>query len=155
MFWPSFNSVLVDDRTPGRKLGAVLSTYLALAVSAVTAAAVSVLSSPKGKLNLVEFETHCITLSSRRKNNETLLVGVNRMRPSRTELCLCIRLVYFLSGSHAVMHPCWRCCGWGFHVSSSSAMGSDDNWIHCCCSVNHWIPISQGLSPLKHPVFEI
>uniref|UniRef100_A0A3Q4MLH0 Rh blood group, D antigen n=1 Tax=Neolamprologus brichardi TaxID=32507 RepID=A0A3Q4MLH0_NEOBR len=52
MFWPSFNSVLVEDRTPGRKLEAVCSTYLALAVSAVTAAAVSVLSNPKGKLNL-------------------------------------------------------------------------------------------------------
>lgn len=53
MFWPTFNSVLVDDHTPGRKLGAVCSTYLALAVSAVTAAAVSVLLNPKGKLNLV------------------------------------------------------------------------------------------------------
>ncbi|TNN60124.1 Ammonium transporter Rh type B [Liparis tanakae] len=53
MFWPSFNSVLVDHRSPGRKLGAVCSTYLALAVSAVTAAAVSVLSSPKGKLHPV------------------------------------------------------------------------------------------------------
>lgn len=53
MFWPSFNSVLVDNHTPGRKLGAVFSTYLALAVSAVTAAAVSVLCSPKGKLNPV------------------------------------------------------------------------------------------------------
>ncbi|XP_071755452.2 rh blood group, D antigen [Centroberyx gerrardi] len=51
MFWPSFNSVLVDHPAPGRKLWAVYSTYLALAVSAVTAAAVSVLSSPKGKLN--------------------------------------------------------------------------------------------------------
>ncbi|KAI3367899.1 hypothetical protein L3Q82_026724 [Scortum barcoo] len=59
MFWPSFNSVLVDDRTPGRKLGAVCSTYLALAVSAVTAAAVSVLSSPKGKLNLMHMQS-CI-----------------------------------------------------------------------------------------------
>lgn len=53
MFWPSFNSVLVDDRTPGRKLEAVCSTYLALAVSAVTAAAMSVLSNPKRKLHLV------------------------------------------------------------------------------------------------------
>lgn len=60
MFWPSFNSVLVDDNPPGRKLGAVLNTYLALAASAVTAAAVSVLSSPKGKLNLVQLEAHCI-----------------------------------------------------------------------------------------------
>uniref|UniRef100_A0A3B4ZKU3 Ammonium transporter Rh type C-like n=1 Tax=Stegastes partitus TaxID=144197 RepID=A0A3B4ZKU3_9TELE len=54
MFWPTFNSILVDDRTPGRKLGAVCSTYLALAVSAVTAAAVSLLSHPKGKLNLMQ-----------------------------------------------------------------------------------------------------
>ncbi|XP_028251059.1 rh blood group, D antigen [Parambassis ranga] len=51
MFWPSFNSVLVDD--PQRKLGVVCSTYLALAVTAVTAAAVSVLCSPKGRLNLI------------------------------------------------------------------------------------------------------
>lgn len=53
MFWPTFNSVLVDDRFPERKLEAVCSTYLALAVSAVTAASVSVLSSARGKLNLV------------------------------------------------------------------------------------------------------
>ncbi|KAG7226291.1 hypothetical protein INR49_003042 [Caranx melampygus] len=59
MFWPSFNSVLVDDHIPGRKLEAVCSTYLALAVSAVTAAAVSVLSSPKGKLNLIHMKS-CI-----------------------------------------------------------------------------------------------
>ncbi|XP_068436023.1 rh blood group, D antigen [Clinocottus analis] len=59
MFWPSFNSVLVDNRSPGRKLGAVCSTYLALAVSAVTAAAVSMLSSPKGKLNPIHMQS-CI-----------------------------------------------------------------------------------------------
>ncbi|XP_039642178.1 rh blood group, D antigen isoform X1 [Perca fluviatilis] len=57
MFWPSFNSVLVDNHTPGRKLGAVFSTYLALAVSAVTAAAVSVLCSPKGKLNPIHMQS--------------------------------------------------------------------------------------------------
>nr|XP_029135390.1 ammonium transporter Rh type A-like isoform X1 [Labrus bergylta] len=59
MFWPSFNSVLVGDAPSGRKLGVVCSTYLALAVSAVTAAAVSVLSSPKGKLNLNHMQS-CI-----------------------------------------------------------------------------------------------
>ncbi|TKS86368.1 C Rhesus blood group family type [Collichthys lucidus] len=59
MFWPSFNSVLVGNRIPGRKLGAVCSTYLALAVSAVTAAAMSVLSSPKGKLNIIHMQS-CI-----------------------------------------------------------------------------------------------
>ncbi|XP_072221057.1 rh blood group, D antigen [Leuresthes tenuis] len=59
IFWPSFNSVLVDHRTPERKLVAICSTYLALAVSAVTAAAVSVLFSPKGKLNLIQMQS-CI-----------------------------------------------------------------------------------------------
>ncbi|XP_042243916.1 rh blood group, D antigen isoform X1 [Thunnus maccoyii] len=59
MFWPSFNAILVDDRIPGRKLGAVCNTYLALAVSAVTAAAVSVLTSPKGKLNPIHMQS-CI-----------------------------------------------------------------------------------------------
>ncbi|XP_059209945.1 rh blood group, D antigen [Centropristis striata] len=59
LFWPSFNSVLVDNGIPGRKLGAVCSTYLALAVSAVTAAAVSVFTSPKGKLNLIHMQS-CI-----------------------------------------------------------------------------------------------
>lgn len=53
MFWPSFNSVLVDDNSPGRKQAAICGTYLSLAVSAVTAAALSVLSSPKGKFDLV------------------------------------------------------------------------------------------------------
>ncbi|XP_041669316.1 rh blood group, D antigen [Cheilinus undulatus] len=57
MFLPTFNSVLVDDAV--RKMEAVCSTYLALAVSAVTAAAVSVLSSPKGKLNPNHMQT-CI-----------------------------------------------------------------------------------------------
>ncbi|KAK2826300.1 hypothetical protein Q5P01_020514 [Channa striata] len=54
MFWPSFNSILVEN-----KIRAVCSTYLALAVSAVTAAALSVLSSPKGKLNPIHLQS-CI-----------------------------------------------------------------------------------------------
>ncbi|XP_062325689.1 rh blood group, D antigen [Osmerus eperlanus] len=57
MFWPSFNSVLVDPNDHQRKLTAVYSTYLALSVSAVTAAGVSVLSSPTGKFNLVHVQS--------------------------------------------------------------------------------------------------
>ncbi|XP_020775046.1 rh blood group, D antigen [Boleophthalmus pectinirostris] len=57
MFWPTFNSVLVDNYPRGRKFEAVCSTYLSLAVSAVTAAAVSVVTSPKGKLNLVQIQS--------------------------------------------------------------------------------------------------
>uniref|UniRef100_A0A3Q2YHF5 Rh blood group, D antigen n=1 Tax=Hippocampus comes TaxID=109280 RepID=A0A3Q2YHF5_HIPCM len=45
MFWPSFNSILMEER----RLSAVCSTYLALAVCAVASVALSVLSSPKGK----------------------------------------------------------------------------------------------------------
>lgn len=71
MFWPSFNSVLVDNRTPGTKLAAICSTYLALAVSAVTAAAVSVLSSPKGKLHPVGYDTWFV--------NTTLYSIMNRV----------------------------------------------------------------------------
>lgn len=135
MFWPSFNSVLVDDRTPGRKLWAVLSTYLALAVSAVTAAAVSVFSSPKGKLNLVQFETHCITLSSRRKNNKNP-AGWSKQNRTRTESCLCIRLVYqihmqscILAGGVAVgvsmsaVHQPWEAMTIGFTAAVLSTIG--------------------------------
>ena len=53
MFWPSFNSILVDKRTPERDLEVVCSTYLALAASAVAAVAVAVLLKPKGKASLV------------------------------------------------------------------------------------------------------
>ncbi|XP_054651815.1 rh blood group, D antigen [Dunckerocampus dactyliophorus] len=51
MFWPSFNSILVDFHFPERRLRAVCSTYLALAVSGVASVAMSVLSSPRGKVN--------------------------------------------------------------------------------------------------------
>lgn len=57
MFWPSFNSVLMEDYPRGRKIGAVCSTYLSLAVSALTAASVTVVTSPRGKLNLVQIQS--------------------------------------------------------------------------------------------------
>ncbi|XP_056282066.1 rh blood group, D antigen isoform X3 [Pseudoliparis swirei] len=72
--------------------------------------------------------------------------------PSQQQLCLCSpaprgsstrTYISTLSDPHAVMHPCrGRCCR-GLHVSGPSAMGSHDNRIHCCCSVDHWIPIPQ------------
>lgn len=55
MFWPSFNSILVDNRTPERDLEVVCSTYLALAAGAAAAAAVAVLLNPSGKLSLVRY----------------------------------------------------------------------------------------------------
>ncbi|KAK3553337.1 hypothetical protein QTP70_000845 [Hemibagrus guttatus] len=51
MFWPSLNAAL------GRNFTAICGTYLSLAVSAVTAMAVSVLSSSKGKINLVHVQS--------------------------------------------------------------------------------------------------
>ncbi|XP_019909949.2 rh blood group, D antigen isoform X2 [Esox lucius] len=48
--------VELDHPDRGRKLMAVYSTYLSLAVSAVTAAGFSVLTSPQGKLNLFHIQ---------------------------------------------------------------------------------------------------
>uniref|UniRef100_A0A8C5HYF9 Ammonium transporter Rh type B-like n=1 Tax=Gouania willdenowi TaxID=441366 RepID=A0A8C5HYF9_GOUWI len=59
VFWPSFNSALLSGRSPVRKLECVCSSYLALAVSAVTAAAVSVIFNPKGRFNLLHLQS-CI-----------------------------------------------------------------------------------------------
>ncbi|XP_041508589.1 blood group Rh(CE) polypeptide [Microtus oregoni] len=51
IFWPSFNSALLE--WPNEKKSAVLNTYYALAVSAVTATSMSALSDPQGKINMV------------------------------------------------------------------------------------------------------
>ncbi|KAG7334432.1 hypothetical protein KOW79_002839 [Hemibagrus wyckioides] len=51
MFWPSLNAALEPD------ISAKSNTYLSLAVSAVTAMAVSALSSSKGKINLVHVQS--------------------------------------------------------------------------------------------------
>ncbi|KAK6474276.1 ammonium transporter Rh type A-like [Huso huso] len=51
MFWPSYNSVLIEGKA--EKMNAVYSTYFSLAASAVTVFAFSVLISKKGKMNMV------------------------------------------------------------------------------------------------------
>lgn len=55
MFWPSFNSALVRDYRweRGLKLTVIYGTYLSLAVSVVMAMSVSMLTSSKGKMNMV------------------------------------------------------------------------------------------------------
>ncbi|KAM9108059.1 blood group Rh(CE) polypeptide [Megaptera novaeangliae] len=50
MFWPSFNSALLD--IPDEKKKALFNTYYALAVSMVTAISVSALAHPQGKINM-------------------------------------------------------------------------------------------------------
>nr|XP_045006217.1 blood group Rh(CE) polypeptide isoform X1 [Jaculus jaculus] len=51
IFWPSFNSALVDS--PHVKKNAVFNTYYALAASTVTAASASALAHPQGKINMI------------------------------------------------------------------------------------------------------
>ncbi|KAM9477516.1 rh blood group, D antigen [Clarias gariepinus] len=51
MFWPSFNSAMKKN------ISVICTTYLSLAVSAVTAMVVSVMSSSKGKINLVHVQS--------------------------------------------------------------------------------------------------
>jgi len=54
MFWPSFNSALVSHRVEKElKLTVIYGTYLSLAVSVVIAMSVSMLTSCKGKMNMV------------------------------------------------------------------------------------------------------
>lgn len=54
MFWPSFNSALVPQRWEKElKLTVIYGTYLSLAVSVVMAMSVSMLTSSKGKMNMV------------------------------------------------------------------------------------------------------
>uniref|UniRef100_A0A3Q3VVS0 Ammonium transporter AmtB-like domain-containing protein n=1 Tax=Mola mola TaxID=94237 RepID=A0A3Q3VVS0_MOLML len=133
MFWPSFNSVLVEDRIPGRKLGAVCGTYLALAVSAVTSAALSVLSSPKGKFNLMHLQS-CILAGG-------VAVGV----------------------SMTAIHQPWEAMTIGFTAAIASAIGFRYNKIHillahqcqdtCAVLSTHGLPGLLGW--LAHLVLQI
>ncbi|KAM6174102.1 RH-like protein IC [Erethizon dorsatum] len=52
IFWPSFNSALVD--IANEKKNAVFNTYYALAVSTVTATSVSALNHHQGKINMID-----------------------------------------------------------------------------------------------------
>ncbi|XP_051027031.1 blood group Rh(D) polypeptide-like [Acomys russatus] len=51
IFWPSFNSALLDGTN--EKNYSVFNTYCALAVSTVTATAMSALTHPQGKINMI------------------------------------------------------------------------------------------------------
>uniref|UniRef100_A0A8D0GKY9 Ammonium transporter AmtB-like domain-containing protein n=1 Tax=Sphenodon punctatus TaxID=8508 RepID=A0A8D0GKY9_SPHPU len=55
MFWPTFNSVLLSDDVEKRK--AIYNTYYAIAVSAVTAFALSAASNRNGKFDMVHVRT--------------------------------------------------------------------------------------------------
>ncbi|XP_054995110.1 blood group Rh(CE) polypeptide isoform X1 [Sorex araneus] len=51
MFWPSFNSALLD--IPSHRKNAIFNTYYALAVSAVTTISISALTHPQGKISMM------------------------------------------------------------------------------------------------------
>lgn len=54
IFWPSFNAAVVYQKWDrGLKLSVIYGTYLSLAVSVVVAMTVSMLTSSKGKMNMV------------------------------------------------------------------------------------------------------
>ncbi|XP_026114552.1 ammonium transporter Rh type A-like [Carassius auratus] len=59
MFWPSFNSALVRDLK--LKLTVIYGTYLSLAVSVVMAMSVSMLTSAKGKMNMVHVQSSALS----------------------------------------------------------------------------------------------
>uniref|UniRef100_A0A8C1IK47 Rh blood group, D antigen n=1 Tax=Cyprinus carpio TaxID=7962 RepID=A0A8C1IK47_CYPCA len=63
MFWPSFNSALVRDHKweRGLKLTVIYGTYLSLAVSVVMAMSVSMLTSAKGKMNMVYVQSSALS----------------------------------------------------------------------------------------------
>uniref|UniRef100_A0A673JM83 Rh blood group, D antigen n=1 Tax=Sinocyclocheilus rhinocerous TaxID=307959 RepID=A0A673JM83_9TELE len=63
MFWPSFNSTLVGDHKweRGLKLTVIYGTYLSLAVSVVMAMSVSMLTSSKGKMNMVHVQSSALS----------------------------------------------------------------------------------------------
>uniref|UniRef100_A0A673J1B8 Ammonium transporter Rh type A-like n=1 Tax=Sinocyclocheilus rhinocerous TaxID=307959 RepID=A0A673J1B8_9TELE len=63
MFWPSFNSALVRDYRwdGGLKLTVIYGTYLSLAVSVVMAMSVSMLTSSKGKMNMVHVQSSALS----------------------------------------------------------------------------------------------
>uniref|UniRef100_A0A8C2A2M6 Rh blood group, D antigen n=1 Tax=Cyprinus carpio TaxID=7962 RepID=A0A8C2A2M6_CYPCA len=63
MFWPSFNSAMVRDHKweRGLKLTVIYGTYLSLAVSVVMAMSVSMLTSAKGKMNMVHLQSSTLS----------------------------------------------------------------------------------------------
>lgn len=62
MFWPSFNSVLVDGVV--KKRNAIHNTYYAIAVSAVIAFALSALTNKNGKLQMVREKRRLLCLET-------------------------------------------------------------------------------------------
>ncbi|NP_001019990.1 Rh blood group, D antigen [Danio rerio] len=62
MFWPSFNSALLSSRWErALRLTVIYGTYLSLAVSVVVAMSVSMLTSSKGKMNMVHVQSSALS----------------------------------------------------------------------------------------------
>ncbi|KAJ8289459.1 hypothetical protein GJAV_G00001530 [Gymnothorax javanicus] len=56
VFWPSFNSALIDHAQQNRKFQVIASTYLSQATSAVAAFVITVATSPKGRINMIHIQ---------------------------------------------------------------------------------------------------
>lgn len=135
MFWPSFNSILVDERAPARELAAACSTYLALAAGAVAAAAVASLLSPKGKLSLV-----------RRRSRVSAAAPAHLIRG---------RPGFFSSEAGAIVRPGRGRGRRRVPVVHPSAVGSHDDRTLCRRPLGSCISTSQGLdlSSVRRPAF--
>ncbi|XP_048860662.1 rh blood group, D antigen [Brienomyrus brachyistius] len=56
LFWPSFLSGLVAPSLPAYKMAAIYSTYLSMAASAISAFTISIVMSPRGKINMAHIQ---------------------------------------------------------------------------------------------------
>uniref|UniRef100_A0A672RQA5 Rh blood group, D antigen n=1 Tax=Sinocyclocheilus grahami TaxID=75366 RepID=A0A672RQA5_SINGR len=97
MFWPSFNSTLVGDHKweRGLKLTVIYGTYLSLAVSVVMALSVSMLTSSKGKMNMVSVD--CGIIKALLLSSRTCVVLVQRPRFASTAFSLTLNDFLFFS----------------------------------------------------------
>ncbi|XP_060781256.1 rh blood group, D antigen isoform X2 [Neoarius graeffei] len=132
MFWPSFNSVLEQN------FSVLCSTYLSLAVSAITATAVSVLSSSKGKINL---RLLCV----KTPGGQHFLKYSNLRAPSGSNQhpCHSERKVT-LHCAYPELHAGWWHCCWCRRDLNSCSLDRHDDWFLCYSFVNSGISIFEG-----------
>uniref|UniRef100_A0A8C5AZI4 Rh blood group, D antigen n=1 Tax=Gadus morhua TaxID=8049 RepID=A0A8C5AZI4_GADMO len=148
MFWASLNSILVDEGE--RKLRIILSTYLALAVSAVAAAAVSVFTSPRGRINLDHIQKCSLSGG--------VAIGVSMSLVHRPWVAMTIGLaagvistlsLRYLKGHMLLAFGCHDTCG----VLSVHGLPGLLGWLaHLTLQINHMV---DRTTAIRFAVFHI
>ncbi|XP_056445998.1 rh blood group, D antigen [Gadus chalcogrammus] len=148
MFWASLNSILVDEGE--RKLRIILSTYLALAVSAVAAAAVSVFTSPRGRINLDHIQKCSLSGG--------VAIGVSMSLVHRPWVAMTIGLaagvistlsLRYLKGHMLLAFGCHDTCG----VLSVHGLPGLLGWLaHLTLQINH---MDDCTTAIRFAVFHI